>query len=261
MTGPARLPQPGPESAARWPLGLWRSARSAVALLSVVGGHAPPHRWAAGWYGVVGAGLGAALGGAWLGLGHLVSPLVAATLVVALDAGLTGMLHLDGLADCGDGLIAPMDRIRRLAVMRAPDVGAFGLVVVVVVLALRIAALASTGPSVWLLVALWAASRACMAATAAALPYARAGQGLPSVFAATRPNIAGAAVGLTIAAVAAAQDGGQAVAAVAAVLCGACAVAVLARRRIAGYTGDVLGALAVVGETVGLLVASGQWRS
>jgi cobalamin synthase len=33
-------------------------------------------------------------------------------------------------------------------------------------------------------------------------------------------------------------------------------VVALARRRIGGFTGDVLGAAGVVGETVGLLVAA-----
>jgi cobalamin synthase len=34
---------------------------------------------------------------------------------------------------------------------------------------------------------------------------------------------------------------------------------VLARRRLGGFTGDVLGAAGVVGETVGLIVAAAKW--
>jgi len=37
------------------------------------------------------------------------------------------------------------------------------------------------------------------------------------------------------------------------------AIIVLGMRRIGGYTGDVLGAAGLVGETVGLLVASARW--
>jgi adenosylcobinamide-GDP ribazoletransferase len=33
----------------------------------------------------------------------------------------------------------------------------------------------------------------------------------------------------------------------------------LARRRIGGFTGDVLGAAGMMGETVGLVVASARW--
>jgi adenosylcobinamide-GDP ribazoletransferase len=36
-------------------------------------------------------------------------------------------------------------------------------------------------------------------------------------------------------------------------------VVVLARRRLGGYTGDVLGASGVVLETVGLVVAAARW--
>jgi cobalamin synthase len=40
---------------------------------------------------------------------------------------------------------------------------------------------------------------------------------------------------------------------------GAAAVVVLAWRRVGGFTGDVLGAAGVVGETTGLLVAAARW--
>jgi cobalamin synthase len=36
-------------------------------------------------------------------------------------------------------------------------------------------------------------------------------------------------------------------------------VLLLARRRIGGYTGDVLGACGVLAETAGLLVAAARW--
>ena len=36
-------------------------------------------------------------------------------------------------------------------------------------------------------------------------------------------------------------------------------VLALARARLGGYTGDVLGAAAVIGETAGLLAAAGRW--
>jgi len=37
------------------------------------------------------------------------------------------------------------------------------------------------------------------------------------------------------------------------------AIVVWARRRIGGFTGDVLGAAGIVGETIGLLVAAARW--
>jgi adenosylcobinamide-GDP ribazoletransferase len=48
-------------------------------------------------------------------------------------------------------------------------------------------------------------------------------------------------------------------AAVASVFVGAFGVALLARRRIGGFTGDVLGAAGVIGETVALVLAAAKW--
>ena len=47
--------------------------------------------------------------------------------------------------------------------------------------------------------------------------------------------------------------------AVGAVAAAGAMVVALARRRLGGFTGDVLGAAGVVGETVGLLVAAARW--
>lgn len=98
---------------------------------------------AARWFSTVGLLLGLLLGGAqWLFSG-LFPPLLAATLTVALWAILTGGLHLDGLADCCDGLLAPTTRERRLEIMRDPRCGAFAVVGVVLVILLKTAAVAA----------------------------------------------------------------------------------------------------------------------
>src|SRR5690349_17191095 len=81
---------------------------------------------ALGWFPVLGAALGALVGACWWGAGRAWTPWPAAVLVVVVDLAVTGMLHVDGLADSADGLLPHADRERRLAIMRAPDVGAFG---------------------------------------------------------------------------------------------------------------------------------------
>ena len=53
--------------------------------------------------------------------------------------------------------------------------------------------------------------------------------------------------------------GSHGLAALGAELVGFALVVVLAHRRIGGFTGDVLGAAGVVGETVGLLVLAAKW--
>jgi adenosylcobinamide-GDP ribazoletransferase len=185
---------------------------------------------------------------------------VAALIVVAADLGLTGMLHLDGLADSADGLLPHLTRERRLEVMREPTVGAFGLGAVVVVLLGRFAVFATLRPAPLLVAALWCASRTAMAAVIGRVPYARREGGLASAFIGTPlPVVATAVIVAAAAALASvwAVPAGPVAVACALLIFGA--VVVWARWRIGGFTGDVLGAAGMVGETVGLLVAAARW--
>jgi adenosylcobinamide-GDP ribazoletransferase len=235
---------------------------AALAFLTPLGRAREPDRTTFDWFPAVGALLGAAVGVVWWGADQLWTPLVAATLAVAADVALTGALHVDGLADAADGVLPHLDRDRRLAVMTEPDVGAFGVTAVVVTLGLRVALLASLRPGdVGLLAALWCASRTVMAVTARSVPYARGDGGLAAAFLGRSP-VPVALVGTALAAaLALTTDLGaaHALAAVAAVPVAGAAVVGLARRRLGGFTGDVLGAAGLVGETVGLLVAAARW--
>ncbi|MFN0028143.1 MAG: adenosylcobinamide-GDP ribazoletransferase [Acidimicrobiales bacterium] len=230
--------------------------RAAIGLLTVCGGAADLHPRAPVWYGLVGAALGGVLGGVWWLTGELFPPFVAALVVVSLDAGLTGMLHLDGLADTADGLLPPIPRPRRLAIMRGPEVGAFGVVVLVLALTARVVALGSIPVTPLLLVGLWALSRGAMAATALAAPYARSGEGMGASLSQRRACLGGALIGGVIGTVALALVGRAGAAALVGALLAAVGTVVLARRRLGGYTGDVLGAVGVLTETVGLLAAT-----
>lgn len=240
--------------------------RSALSLLTIFGGPASPDSRAARWFAPIGALLGLLLGAAWWAADHLWSPLLAGILVVALDAALTGMLHLDGLADAGDGLLAPLDRERRLQAMRDPGIGAFGVVVLVSTLLLRVGALTSLAPDVLLIAGLWAGSRGFMALTMTTLPYARSEGGLASPFLGSRggygrADAAAIRLGLLVALVALIGTAGfpAGLAAAVGLLIGCETVARLAQRRLGGFTGDVLGAAGVMGETCGLLLAAIQW--
>jgi len=232
--------------------------RRALAFLTPLFGAAEPRSDTLGWFPVVGAVLGLALGAVWWGAERVWPAAVAAAIVVAVDLALTGMLHVDGLADAADGLLPHLDRARRVEVMGEPDVGAFGAATVTAVLLLRWTALAVTAPSPLLLGGLWCASRTAMAVTARTVPYARP-DGLAAAFLGGRA-VTTAAVGAVLAvALAFAGPGTVGVAAVGGVVVGAAAVVALAWRRVGGFTGDVLGAAGVVGETTGMLVAAARW--
>jgi adenosylcobinamide-GDP ribazoletransferase len=238
-------------------------ARQALAFLTPIGGAAAPSSAALAWFPVVGLGIGAALGGTWWAGGEIWAPGIVAAVVVTADLAFTGMLHLDGLVDSADGLLPHLPRERRLEVMRQPDAGAFGVGAAVCLLLLRWATIASLLPAPALLAGLWCVSRTAMAVAAARLPYARPGGGLASAFRPARPGFAAAAIGATGLALGSAAAGAWDVpagpAAVGACAVGAVAVLALAHRRIGGFTGDVLGAAGLVGETCGLLVAAARW--
>lgn len=97
-------------------------------------------RVASGYYPAVGWTLGVLLClGFWL-----VSSLpgvIGAALLLALWMGLTGMLHFDGLVDCGDALLAAKPPTKRLEILSDVHMGAFGLGVGVVHLLLKWSAL------------------------------------------------------------------------------------------------------------------------
>jgi adenosylcobinamide-GDP ribazoletransferase len=129
--------------------------------------------------------------------------------------------------------------------------------VVVVVLGLRWSALASLVPQRPALVAgLWGVSRAAMAATLGTMRYARP-TGLAEHFRSSRHALVAVAVALPIGfGLLAWGAGWRGLLAGAVGLLAGCGVLALASRRLGGFTGDVLGAMGLVVETVGLVTAT-----
>ena len=70
------------------------------------------------------------------------SPALAAWVAVFMQIILTGGLHEDGLADTADGLASGRNKEQKLAIMRDSRIGSYGVMALVVVLALRANALA-----------------------------------------------------------------------------------------------------------------------
>jgi adenosylcobinamide-GDP ribazoletransferase len=230
-----------------------------VAFLTTIGGAAAADSRMLSWFPLVGALIGGAVGGVWLGGSQVFSPLPAAALTVAADLALTGMLHVDGLADTADGLLAHLSRERRLAVMAEPAIGAYGVVAVATVVLVRFAALVAAPPSVPLIAGLWCASRTVMAVTVRTMRYAQPAGGLASTMLGGSwwlVAVYGLAAALALGALGAGVRG---VVAVAVCLAAAGGVVLVGRRRLGGFTGDVLGAAGLLGETAGLLAAAARW--
>lgn len=233
--------------------------RRAIAFLTPLGGAREPTSTTLTWFPVVGALIGLAVGAVWWAADHVWAAAVSAALTVAADLALTGMLHIDGLIDSADGLLPQLPAERRLAVMSEPTVGAYGVAVAVTVLVVRFAALASMRPHPLLLAGVWCASRTAMAVAARLAPYVRLDGGLAAPFLGGDWRLVtgyGLLLAVALSAVAAGVAGAVAVAAGVAA---SAAVVAVASRRIGGFTGDVLGAAGVVGETTALVVAAAKW--
>jgi adenosylcobinamide-GDP ribazoletransferase len=234
--------------------------REAISFLTSVGGARQPTARALRWFPAAGALIGLALGGLWWVADRAWPAQVAAALVVIADLVVTGMLHVDGLADAADGLLPHLPAVRRLQVMATPGVGAFGVTVTAAVLIARFAALAALRPAPLLTGGLWCLSRTGMAAVIGRAPYARVAGGLGTAFQGDPAplSLVGAAAAAAVAGTCLwSVPAGAAAAAAAAAAFGG--VLWLGWRRIGGYTGDVLGAAGVAAETAGLIVAAARW--
>lgn len=236
---------------------------TALGFLTPFGPARAPNRTTLRWFPLVGAVAGAVVGLVWWAASkEWHGPLVPAALAVATDLTLTGMLHVDGLADSADGLLPHLSRERRLQIMSEPDVGAFGLAATAAVLLLRFAALSALRPDIALVIGIWCVTRSLMVAAMLVFPYARTTGGLATAF--LGGGVAGSALAATVGAVAGAAlavwaRGAPAAAGIGAAVIAAAAVLSLARRRLGGFTGDVLGAAVVVSETAALLVSGVRW--
>lgn len=232
--------------------------RTAASFLTVVGRATAPTPAALGWFPVVGVAIGGAVGLIWWGAEELWPPLLAAVVAVVADVVLTGALHHDGLADSADGLLPHADRERRLAIMRQPDVGTFGVMALATTTLVRVGALAAIDPRPLTIAGLWCASRGAMAVIARSVPYART-TGIADAFlggSATSVGLLAVLVATPLVLVGSGLPGAVALAALVLV---AALVAWSAVRRVGGFTGDVLGAAGLVGEAAGLLVLAGRW--
>lgn len=213
---------------------------------------------AAAWaYPVVGIILGflqAVALAVFLSLGLPVA--ISAALVLALPIILTGAMHEDGLADSADGLWGGWDTARRLAIMKDSHIGSYGVIALVLCLLLRwlaLVAVAQTGGFALVLLVVASLSRAAMVGVMAALPHARDG-GLSRTVGRPAPPTALLAFGIaTFVALIAGQVMLVAIAAVAAICC-----ALVARAKIGGQTGDILGAVQQVTETALLITIAAR---
>jgi adenosylcobinamide-GDP ribazoletransferase len=206
------------------------------------------------WYPLVGVAIGAALAFLFSGLNVFLPQAVAASLTIAAGMLLTGALHEDGLADLADGLGGSPDKDRALEIMRDSRIGTYGVLALIVTLAIKTTTLAIL-PSTTAMVALVAGhslGRLTMLWLMDSLPYARSTGAAGFMSDATRsdrriPLLSLAAVIILIAMTT------SILTAIVTALAVTGLVALLINRlkaRIQGYTGDALGACEQLTETL-----------
>lgn len=215
---------------------------------------------AIGWFPVVGLGIGLVVAAVERTAGTLFPGMLVALLTVTVWKLVTGGLHLDGLADCLDGL-GGHDPGQRLQIMSDSRIGAFGAMGLILFLLLEIASIVEISPSArWrTLVAAPAVARSTPAVLATLFPPAKGdGQGARFHGAVGR---GGAAAGVLVATLAAVGFlGWPGLVALVASLLAATAAGSFLTRRLGGITGDVLGAAVELSELVVLLVVAAWTR-
>jgi adenosylcobinamide-GDP ribazoletransferase len=235
-------------------------------------GHAAP------FYPVIGLLIGAVLSGLGLAaqaLGVLPAGAPAlAVLLLVLWVWSTGALHLDGLADCADAWVGGLgSRERTFAILKDPHIGAMGVATLVLNLLAKLGALVTLlggvtatlpAPAVsgaWLAALLWVPvlGRAQILWLALTTPAARP-EGLGAALGAHLPRRA-AWLAAALGSAAALAGIGVASVPAAAAAAGTTLLVLFAwrgslLRRLGGYTGDGIGALVELTETLALLAVA-----
>ena len=210
---------------------------------------------AARWFPVIGLAIGAVLLVVDRVASAIFVPLLNSLITVIVWKVITGGLHLDGLADCLDGL-AGRDAAHRREIMHDSRIGAFGVIGLILFLLLVIGAVSAIDPRSrgGALLAAPVIGRAMPPLLAKIFPAVGDGHG--ARFHADL-GTAAAPIALVVALVVAASAlGVRGVAALVLAIVVIVAFAAFMARRLGGITGDVHGAAVELAEAAVLLTAA-----
>ena len=212
------------------------------------------------WFPVAGAIIGAAVGGAAAGLWFVVPAPVAAAVAITVGLLVTGAFHEDGLGDIADAFGGGWTVERRLEILKDSRHGTYGVAAICASIVMRVIALGTlSGPWAMFTAVVAAHTMGRVAAVAMAGTMRLAthsglgadyGRGTTPLRAAVG---SAAGIAITVAAV-----GWWALPLVGAAVAAVLGTGLLARRKIGGISGDVLGATEQVAEMLCLVVLTAQ---
>lgn len=211
------------------------------------------------WFPLAGAVIGALAGAVGAASAEVTPPLVAGALAVTIGLLVTGAFHEDGLGDVADAFGGGTTVERRLEIMKDSRHGTYGVAAIGASILVRVAALGSLPGTAAVFAGAVAAH--VMARTAAvwlmaAVPLA-GHAGLGADYGRSTTGGRAGLAGLLGTALTALAVGWWVAPLIAAGAASAVAVGLLARRKIGGISGDVLGACEQVAECACLVVVSG----
>jgi adenosylcobinamide-GDP ribazoletransferase len=215
---------------------------------------------AAGWFALVGAGIGALAGGVRVGAQQLLGRTPATVLAMIALVVLTGALHQDGLADTADGLGARGDRDRRLEIMRDSATGVFGALALIGWALLLLTVLASLSATHVLAALITSCALARWAALVhtIATPPARS-DGLGAAMQVSHAALLATTIfSVPLALVVCGPIPGAG--ALGAALLSAAVSVLFAKRTLGGRTGDTLGATIAITEAVVCIALLAVWH-
>lgn len=208
---------------------------------------------AAGWYPLIGLLIGFATALMYTVAQPLFPPGIAAFLAALVWILLTGGLHLDGLADCCDGMLHASTPERRLTIMKDSRLGSFGGIGLMIAILGKILFLFYLPQQfTWYAIPLAAATGRWMLLPAGKQPMARpTGMGADFSSGLTWKHFIPASITLAAILILSSWRGLFAFFAAGLVTL---AMIRLARSRLGGLTGDVFGMIVEISELVVLLV-------
>lgn len=202
------------------------------------------------WFPLAGAAIGALAGGIGALAFQWTAPLVAGALAVTVGLLVTGAFHEDGLGDIADAFGGGYTVERRLEIMKDSRHGTYGVAAMSASIVVRVVALGSMPSGAALFasaVAAHAIARGAAVALMATVPLARH-SGLGADYGQATTRTRGVITVAMAAALGSVAVGWWAAPAIGVALVAVLAVGALARHKIGGISGDVLGAAEQVSE-------------